>query len=278
MRSLLLGIALCVLIAFAAATARGYGINDTAVPGAAVSSPYAYQLQTSGGSPPHSFRISSGDLPPGIALTSEGLLTGTPIAPGSYAFYVEAKDAWNPPMFSQRLIEMIVLPKLPPAEVGKLFATMLRYKDQPLRWEIASGSLPAGLDLDSRIATIRGTPTASGSYPLTIAAPDADGRMVLLQITVRIAPRLAISSTSLRAGTHGRPYTASFASVGGVRPVEWRITRGRLPIGLRLNTSTARLSGRPQTTGRFPLTVTATDALRVASSKAFTLTVSRQRR
>jgi|GEM_PF-5693638 len=47
---------------------------------------------TNGGSATYTYRISSGALPPGLALTSGGVLSGTPTQPGSYSFLVTATN------------------------------------------------------------------------------------------------------------------------------------------------------------------------------------------
>jgi subtilisin len=54
--------------------------------------PYSQTLGGSGGSGPYTF-TSSGSLPPGLTLSSGGLLSGTPNAVGSYSFTVTAIGA-----------------------------------------------------------------------------------------------------------------------------------------------------------------------------------------
>ncbi|HDS1580679.1 TPA: autotransporter domain-containing protein [Stenotrophomonas maltophilia] len=54
---------------------------------------YAQRLQVSGGAAPYSFAVSSGTLPAGLALATDGSFSGTPRGAGSYAFSVTATDA-----------------------------------------------------------------------------------------------------------------------------------------------------------------------------------------
>ncbi|MGG2101888.1 autotransporter domain-containing protein [Stenotrophomonas sp. NRRL B-14846] len=54
---------------------------------------YAQRLQVSGGAAPYSFAVSSGTLPAGLALATDGTFSGTPRGAGSYAFSVTATDA-----------------------------------------------------------------------------------------------------------------------------------------------------------------------------------------
>jgi hypothetical protein len=46
-----------------------------------------------GGIPPYTFTLLSGALPPGLAFTPDGFLTGIPTLPGTYTFNVQAVDS-----------------------------------------------------------------------------------------------------------------------------------------------------------------------------------------
>jgi hypothetical protein len=48
--------------------------------------------QAFGGTPPYTFDVSAGSLPPGLTLSSSGILTGTPTTEGSYSFTVRVID------------------------------------------------------------------------------------------------------------------------------------------------------------------------------------------
>ena len=55
----------------------------------------AYQatLTAQGGLPCFNWKVTTGTLPPGLALSSNGTLSGSATAAGNYSFKVEAKDA-----------------------------------------------------------------------------------------------------------------------------------------------------------------------------------------
>jgi large repetitive protein len=262
-----------VTLAVTVCDAGAYGILDDPVTGGAVGSPYAYALQARGGTPPHSFRVSSGLLPPGIALTRDGVLTGVPKAAGTFEFYVEAKDAWNPPMLTQRLVAISFVPKLPPAEVGRPFRATLQTPGttEPLRWEPLRGPLPPGLALQA--GSLVGTPTLAGTFPLKLAATDGKGRTATLEFTLAIVPRLAVATTRLPATKLGRPYASTFVARGGFAPLKWKIVQGQLPIGLRLNTATGVLRGKPRTPGLFAITLRVTESLGASLTRTYVLAV-----
>ena len=55
-----------------------------------VGTPYSQTLTASGGNPPFEFQVTAGALPPGISLSSGGLLSGTPTASGTFNFTITA--------------------------------------------------------------------------------------------------------------------------------------------------------------------------------------------
>lgn len=48
------------------------------------------------GTPPYTFAVSSGALPPGVTLSPNGVFTGSPSSSGNYVFTVSATDSSNP--------------------------------------------------------------------------------------------------------------------------------------------------------------------------------------
>lgn len=53
-------------------------------------------LHAKGGVPPYRWRMAFGDLPEGIHLTPEGVLTGRPVKSGTFAFTVTVEDSARP--------------------------------------------------------------------------------------------------------------------------------------------------------------------------------------
>jgi len=54
---------------------------------------YSYNIMTSGGTPPLTFSISSGSLPPGLNMSSSGIISGIPSTAGTYNFTLRATDS-----------------------------------------------------------------------------------------------------------------------------------------------------------------------------------------
>ena len=68
-------------------------VTTTAVPDGVVGTPYSTDLNAFGGTPPNSWSVVSGSLPPGLALSSTGTISGTPTVAGSFTFTLQATDS-----------------------------------------------------------------------------------------------------------------------------------------------------------------------------------------
>lgn len=58
-----------------------------------VNQPYSQQFTASGGIGPYTFSVTLGALPPGLSLSSSGLLAGTPTHAGTYSFRIHVEDS-----------------------------------------------------------------------------------------------------------------------------------------------------------------------------------------
>ena len=75
--------------------ACAFTIITASLPEATLGSPYSETLFSRGGTPPIHWTISSGSLPSGLNLTSNGIISGTPGQPGNYSFTVEAVEKFG---------------------------------------------------------------------------------------------------------------------------------------------------------------------------------------
>jgi hypothetical protein len=67
-------------------------IATTSVPAGTAGSAYITALGASGGTPPHNWSATSA-LPPGLAISAAGAISGTPATAGSYAFTAQVADS-----------------------------------------------------------------------------------------------------------------------------------------------------------------------------------------
>ncbi|MDQ6831888.1 MAG: Ig domain-containing protein, partial [Chloroflexota bacterium] len=67
-------------------------LAPTTLPNATLGTPYSQTITASGGTAPYTFAVTSGTLPPGLTLATNGTLSGTPTSAGSFTFTVTATD------------------------------------------------------------------------------------------------------------------------------------------------------------------------------------------
>src|SRR5262249_31874197 len=97
-------------------------LTETDLPTGTVGTPYSQALPPAGST----FALRVGQLPPGLSLSPEGLLSGTPTANGSFTFTVEVTDANQ--RFDARTFTVAINPPLggtgPATLSGLVFQTV----------------------------------------------------------------------------------------------------------------------------------------------------------
>ena len=214
-------------------------------------------LTVAGGTTPYAYSIV-GVLPAGLTLnTTNGAVSGTPTASGSFS--VQVKDAsgavaavncpitiTGPPSLtcpSSNSFQVGVVVNSPAMTVGGGTA--------PYTFSLASGTLPAGLTLNTSTGAITGTPSATGTFTIQVKDLHGVAAAVSCPFTVGPAAGLTITTTSLPPGTSGTPYSFQPLTSGGTLPFVWTITG--LPRNFTYNTSSGLISG---TSGSGTYTVT----------------------
>lgn len=125
-----------------------------------------------------------GNLPPGLSLNSStGEISGTPSVAGSYTFSIQVKDANGATSAKNFTIVINTAPpvistsSLPDGDLGSSYSQSLQAAggSAPLNWSLDSGSLPAGLTLNSS-GLISGTPTQVGQFNFVVRVSDSQNQ------------------------------------------------------------------------------------------------------
>ncbi|HZS56748.1 MAG TPA: putative Ig domain-containing protein, partial [Bryobacteraceae bacterium] len=247
-------------------------LTCTAPSSAQAETAYSGSCAASGGTPPYTFSVGSGTLPPGLSFSATGTLVGTPRRSGTYSFSLQVTDSESPVQLAAQSLSITVAPPplriataaAPNGTVGLAYSLTLlaRHGAAPYTWAITSGSLPAGLSLNTTAGTITGVSRTAGSSTFTIKVADSSSssQAVSQAFTISIIAGLTITTTALPNGTSGIPYSASVAAQSGTAPYTWSIAAGALPSGLTLNAATGIITGTPTASGSFPFTLKVTDS------------------
>lgn len=130
---------------YTVAIVAGPTVTTTSLPGGTVGVDYSTTLAGQGVTP-LSWSISAGSLPPGLAISPAGAITGKPSLAGTYPFTVQALDSNQPALAATRALSItVVLPPLPSVSVVNVTDTQPP-ASQPSPGVSISQSFPVALD------------------------------------------------------------------------------------------------------------------------------------
>ena len=246
---LLLGILVSAILSGCAAKApqNGPGALNIAqfalaqgVPGIS----YRQLLIASGGVQPYTWSITSGSLPPGLNLTSDGIISGTPTMTGTSNFTIKVVDSQSPVQaFTTQNFSIMINPvlslasmTLPNGIVGNSYLTTVEASNgvAPYAYTLAFGSLPpcapnppctnGTMTLTSDMPPMGGgantgsirtpnngmtlsTLSDAGVYNFTIQATDSLGEVATATFSITVTGRLqGPYAFTLNGYNQGQPF------------------------------------------------------------------------
>jgi len=250
-------------------------------------SPANFTITTCGFPPPAITK--SGALPSGVTFTDNGngtaTIGGTP-AGGSGGTYNLTFTAINGVLpngtqpFTIVVCNSLVVTN-PATTTGTAKTAFSQNFTQSggvgaVTFSLNSGTLPTGLTLSSA-GVLSGTPTQTGSFPITVKVVDSNGCIGIgstypLNITCQT---ITVTNPVTNTGMVNTAFSQTFTASNTVGAVTFS-TASPLPTGLTLSAGGV-LSGTPTQTGSFPIVVKATDANGCFGNGAtYTLTIGCQ--
>lgn len=270
-------------VAQAAASWDDQTIVTTALNG----SSYADQV-SAGGTGTITYAVTNGySLPPGIVLdATTGAITGTPTTNGNYTFRITATSVSGSTSTTVTTPDLTLTVGQAPAlasntltetmQLGQSYSASVTASGFPApTYSLASGSLPAGLTLNSSTGAITGTPNTMANYNFAIRATNVFApsgvTLVTASASVTAAPIYTDSAVNPR-GSLGVAYSSEVLATGSPAPT-YSITSGSLPNGLELNSATGQITGTPTSTGDFSFVVTATNTYGSSSTNTLSIQI-----
>ncbi|MDR3745797.1 MAG: putative Ig domain-containing protein [Acidobacteriaceae bacterium] len=240
-------------------------------------------IAASGGTGSDFFAVATGSLPTGMTLNAfTGAISGTPTSTaGTYTFTVKVTDSATTPVTATSGTYTIYLNPAPLTVVAvgwgssytvgtaiTPFTVTSTGGTGTITYGVYSGTLPAGLSLNSSTGVVSGTPSAptvaSGNSIAFKATDSASTPVTAVAATVILTVNpvtLAISAATLPTGYVGSAYNTNgyqFTSTGGTGTITWSMYPNPVD-GLTLS-PTGLLSGTPTGTYSSTVTITATDS------------------
>jgi hypothetical protein len=248
-----------------------------------VNYPYpGHTLTVVGGTPPYTWRISSGNFPPGLTLDPvTGTTQGTPTAPGLYIFEVEAADSGSPTQSARQNFGVQIRPPLSiltgstlpdgVATSGSYYNVTIQAAGgapPPYNLRLSAGSLPPG----SRIGNLSdsngnfyvgGILTTAGTYNFTVEITDNNTPPATVSgdYSINVFNLITFTpanGTNLATVLVGQPVSATISASGGLPPYTWNVQN--LPVGVSFDPSTGLISGTPTQPSSGNVDVTVTDS------------------
>lgn len=190
---------------FSGVGAKTLTISTSALSDATVGTAYSAALVQSGGTAPFTWNVIDGSLPAGLTLNSStGIISGTPTTTGTSEFVIRLTDATGAVGTTSLSLDVdtsitISTTTLPNGTVGTAYSSTLAQLggSAPLTWSVSSGTLPAGLALNSSTGVISGTPSSAGTSSFTVTLTDSTGA------TDTQALSITVGSSGTGGGTGG---------------------------------------------------------------------------
>ena len=179
-------------------------ITTRVLTSAQMGQPYGQTLRAEFGTPPYTWSVASGSLPPGLALSTSGTLSGTPQQTGSFSFVASLVDASGKTAAASLSLEVSLIAPLSALRIDKV--GNIPVPGRTIDYFLVVENVGSGIAENVDIAELL-DPLAQFTDPSSMSAPVSRiiGNMIiwnietirpgdfkLLDYSVTIAPSVAI--------------------------------------------------------------------------------------
>jgi hypothetical protein len=205
---------------------------------------------------------------PGMALSSDGVLSGTPTQQSTFIPTITVTDSKS--RSASASIEFDVVDQLAFSTqvLGDLNIALPAFNYitatggfQPYTFALTAGSsMPPGLTFTNgnNAGLIQGTPTTPGKYSFTIRVADTftPPMQAMQTFSLNILNGVVVPNQALPDAVQNLPYHEQIKPAGGTPPYHFVLGQfSSTPPGLTLDTNTGVVAGTPTTVSQFPDTL-----------------------
>ncbi len=228
--------------------------------------PFTQTLIETGGTAPLNWSINLGRPPPGLTLSSSGVLSGIPTSAGTFHFNARVNDETgltDTHAFAMTIATSpitITTTSLSTGTKALSYAQTLTATGAtaPAAWSVYSGTLPPGLTLSSA-GSITGKPTIPGVYNFAVKLTDSASIVAVKNLNISVNTTYQVPSVNaFTLGTTAIGATFSAALTATNQPKSFIVTG--LPAGITANKTTGIISGRASASGVFTVQVKASNS------------------
>ena len=180
---------------------------------------YDQSLGATGGIGPYTWSVALGTLPSGLKLSSSGLISGTPTAPGTFGFSVKATDSSSPTSFSATQALSITVTAAPLKITAS--SPAMAYGGAvpaiaPIYDGFVNGDTAAALTVPPTCSTTATSSSAAGNYASTCSgAFDPNYQISYANGSVSVGTALLAITANSATMTYGGTVPVITAIYGG---------------------------------------------------------------
>ena len=242
---------------------------------------------TGGTSSYTSWTVTGGSMPAGMALSTAGVLSGTPTTAGNYSFAVKVTDSASNTATATFALTVeatlsIATTSLPSAATGNVYSQTLAATGGSggYSWSV-SGSAPNTLSTyNVSLASngqLTGNPATTGTANFTAVVTDSAGHTASQALSVTVS-NMAINTGTLTYGSVGTAYSQTLTASGGAGGYTWSVTSGEsnlASLGLTLTSAGVLTSSGASltSTGSAAFTVQVKDSSNATATANYTVYV-----
>ena len=265
--------------------------TSATLPGGVVGIPYSQTLAVTGGSGGYGWTTDTAGTNSlktlNLALSSTGVVAGTPTANGTATFTATVKDSANHAAnvtFTVTVSNALTITtsnsSLPPAYTGQAYSQTLAAaggSGTGYTWTTTGTSNLSTFNLTlSGAGLLSGTPSTAGTASFTAQVKDSNSNTATQAFSIPVYAPLALPAAgALTPATISQSYSAPISASGGSGSYSWTVTG--LPLGLGYNSTgnPLTISGTaPSTTQTITLNVTVTDTVTSKSTGPVQYTIA----